>query len=108
MGPQNGGYETLAWNAEHGGDLKTAAHWYREAATYARMRNQPESQLMALSNLAEMYARNGNYKEAVETATYLLTRARDEQLIEYEMRATGRLVEALLAIAGTVGHSAPL
>lgn len=88
----------LAMEAEHRGDLVTAAQWFREEAIEAGNTGQVQVELLAWSNLAEMLVRSGQPHEAIEVATRLLAKARQEQLQIYEMRATGRLVEALLSI----------
>jgi len=88
----------IAWQAEHRGDLDTAARWYEEEAQNAYLAGNVNIELLAMSNLAEMLLRSGKAQQALEVATRLLARSRKESSAAYEMRAIGRLVEALLLI----------
>lgn len=94
--------QSNAWEAAHHGDVKTAAFWCRAASDLARELNLPKQELLCLSNLSEMLVRSGKLEEAVNVSTELLARSRQEDLREFEMRAIGRLVEALLWIDARV------
>jgi tetratricopeptide (TPR) repeat protein len=96
-GPSQG-YAKLAWDAEHRGDLDTAAYWYQEHIREVQQNGQTFHELLATSNLAEMFVRSGQFQRAIETATRLLARSRQEKQELFEMRASGRLVEALIAL----------
>jgi tetratricopeptide (TPR) repeat protein len=85
-----------AWSAEHRGEFERAMGWYQEAAAKAQSSGALEIEMLSYSNMVNVCIRVGRGVRGAEIATHLLLRSRQNNLPLYEMRAIGRLVEALL------------
>jgi tetratricopeptide (TPR) repeat protein len=86
----------LANKACDQGDYYRGAGYYQSAAEQARQEAEYSSELSALNNLTCAWANTGELQKAIESATRLLTRARDTNNKTYQMTAT-RLLASRMA-----------
>jgi tetratricopeptide (TPR) repeat protein len=77
------------------GDFQSAIARFEQAAHQARAWGEGENELIALGWLPAAWGSLSDHVREVETATRLLTRARELHREDYEMIATQRLAEAM-------------
>ena len=83
--------DNLGIRQYHAGALKESVQWLALAIEQAVKESDRDLEFMARGHLSEAYAKLGDFKNAIDTATVLLTKARRAEDAKHSMRAMSLL-----------------